>query len=181
MLPLAVCMVVTRNIFAWSFDRVVPRFLSDLNPRLHSPIKSTLLMCAIGVVFLWVWAYTTYLSVEINFILAISIAFVIPGFAAILYPYLRKDQYRNTPAAKYKIGGLPLIVLCGVISVVFYAYIAYECYVTPATSGPVSAGVIALIAATFIVAPMIYWAARYYHLRKEGIDISIAFKEIPPG
>ena len=181
LLPVAVAMVVTRNIFAWSFDRVVPRFLSDINPRTHSPIKSTLLMCAIGVVFLWVWAYTTYLSLEINFILALSIALIIPGFAAIVYPYWRKDQYTNTPAAKYKIGRLPLIVLCGIISVVFYAYIAYECYITPAISGPVSASVISLIAATFIVAPIIYYGARYYHQRREGIDISSAFKEIPPG
>lgn len=181
LLPVAVAMVVTRNIFAWSFDRVVPRFLSDLNPRTHSPIKSTVLMCVIGVVFLWLWTYTTYLSLEINFILAISIAFIIPGFAGILYPYVKKDQYTNTPAAKYKIGGLPLIVLCGAISVVFYVYIAYECYVTPAISGPVSASVLGLIAATFIVAPIIYYAARTYHLRREGLDISTAFKEIPPG
>jgi APA family basic amino acid/polyamine antiporter len=183
LLPVAVCMVVTRNIFAWSFDRVVPRFLSDVNPRTHSPIKATVLMCIIGVVFLYVWAYYPgILNYELNFILALSLAFIIPGIAAILYPYWKKDQYTNTPAARYKIGGLPLIVLCGVVSVIFYVYIAYECYVVPGVSGlPLGPSAIGLIAATFIVAPVIYYIARWYHLRHEGIDISSAFKEIPPG
>jgi APA family basic amino acid/polyamine antiporter len=181
LLPVAVAMVVTRNIFAWSFDRVVPRFLSDLNPRTHSPIKTTLLMCVIGVIFLWLWAYTSYMTQYINFIFALALAYIIPGIAAIVYPYLRKDQYRNTPAAKYKIGGLPLIVLCGVISTIFYIYISYECYVTPVISGPTGVVSIALIIGTFVAAPIIYYAAKYYHMRKEGIDISSAFKEIPPG
>jgi len=183
LLPVAVCMVVTRNIFAWSFDRVVPRFLSDVNPRTHSPIKSTLLMCVIGVFFLYIWAYyPSILNDELNFILALSLAFIIPGVAAIVYPYWRKEQYTNTPAAKYKIGGLPLIVLCGAVSVVFYIYIAYECYVVPGVTGlPLGPSAIGFIAGTFIIAPIIYYFARWYHLRHEGIDISTAFKEIPPG
>lgn len=183
LLPVAVCMVVTRNIFAWSFDRVVPRFLSDVNPRTHSPIKSTLLMCVIGVVFLYIWAYyPSILNYELNFILAIALAFIIPGIAAMVYPYWKKDQYTNTPAAKYKIGGLPLIVLCGAISIVFYIYIAYECYIVPSVTGlPLGPQAMGMILATFIVAPIIYYAARWYHLRHEGIDISTAFKEIPPG
>jgi len=183
LLPVAVCMVVTRNIFAWSFDRVVPRFLSDVNPRTHSPVKATVLMCIIGVFFLYAWAYyPSLLNYELNFILALSLAFIIPGIAAIVYPYLRKEQYTNTPAAKYKIGGLPLIVLCGAVSVVFYIYIAYECYVVPAVTGfPLGPQAIGMIVATFVIAPIIYYAARWYHLRHEGIDISTAFKEIPPG
>jgi len=181
LLPVAVAMVVTRNIFSWSFDRVVPRFFSDLNPHTHSPIKTTVIVCLIGVIFAWVWAYTTYLTLEINFILALSIAFIIPGIAGIMYPYFKKDQWTNTPAARYKIGSLPLIVVCGAVSVVFYIYLAYECYVTPAISGPVGVGVISLIAATFVAAPIIYYVSRWYHMRKEGIDIGVAFREVPPG
>lgn len=182
LLPVAIAMVVTRNMFSWSFDRVVPSFFSDLNPHTHSPVKSTVIVCLIGLIFAWLWAYTTYLTLEINFIWALSIAFIIPGLAAIVYPYVKKGTlYKNTPAERYKIGRLPLIVLCGIISVVFYTYIAYECYVTPAISGPVGVSVIALILGSFIAGPVIYYAAKFYHTRKDGIDISAAFKEIPPG
>ena len=180
-LPVAIAMVVTRNIFAWSFDRVVPRFLSDINPRTHSPIKTMLLLAAIGIVFLYFWVYTSVFALMTNFILGISLACIIPGIAAIVYPYLRKEQWANTPAARYKIGSLPLIVLCGAVSIVFFAYIAYACYVTPGISGPTGVPAMSLILASFVITPIIYYVARWYHLRHEGIDISTAFKEIPPG
>ena len=33
-------LVITRNIFAWSFDRVAPSAIADVNERFHTPVKA---------------------------------------------------------------------------------------------------------------------------------------------
>lgn len=38
----------------------------------------------------------------------------------------------------------------------------------------------ALIASPFIAGIVIYYVMRAYRLKKEGIDINLTFKEIPP-
>ncbi len=184
MFPVAVGMVVTRNIFAWSFDRVAPRFFSDINRRSHSPIKTILVFTVVALVFLYIFVYTTIFTLLVNAILALSLAYIIPGIAAVVYPYVKKEQYEKSPAARYKIGKLPVIVICGVVSIGYYLFLSYAAYTTSGVCGcssPSALPALGLIALSFVIAPIIYFIARSYHIRKEAVDISMAFKEVPPG
>ncbi|MEM4297367.1 MAG: hypothetical protein QW815_03245, partial [Nitrososphaerota archaeon] len=89
-----------------------------------------------------------------------------------------------SPIAKYKVGPIPLISIAGAITSAFFIYIAYSILTTPALTimtGPAGAEAITVIIVSFILGPIIYYGMRAYRLRKEGIDISLAAKEIPPG
>jgi len=50
---------------------------------------------------------------------------------------------------------------------------------TPAYSGPVAPLYIGLTLVPYVVAVVIYLGAKYYS-RSKGLDLGLAFKEIPP-
>jgi amino acid transporter len=39
----ATFLIATRNMFAWSFDRILPDKVSDVNPRTHSPVVANVI------------------------------------------------------------------------------------------------------------------------------------------
>ncbi|MEM4297366.1 MAG: amino acid permease, partial [Nitrososphaerota archaeon] len=89
-----VFMVIIRNIFAWSFDRVIPIALSDINRRFKSPLKASVIVFIAAIVFLTLYIYVPGIfALILNFLLGASIAFIIPGIAGIVFPWRRKDLY----------------------------------------------------------------------------------------
>jgi APA family basic amino acid/polyamine antiporter len=37
-------MIATRNLFAWSFDRLAPAGVAEVNERLHTPVTATIIV-----------------------------------------------------------------------------------------------------------------------------------------
>jgi amino acid transporter len=167
-----------RAFFAMAFDRVAPAKLADVNERTHAPITGLVVCTIIGIVCL-IWAIfsPTFMTV-----IVIAGLFGIPpitlvGISAIVFPYRLKDLYK-TSAAKLEVLGIPLVVIAGVVSVIaeiLYGYVAYK-YLLPqsqwALATVVTVGVIVTSAVLYFVA----YAVR----KREGMDISLVFKELPP-
>jgi len=173
-------MVIIRNMFAWAFDRVIPTSLADVSRRFRSPVKATILAFIISIIFLYIYVYTDIFVLLVNFIMAVSIAFIIPGIAGIVFPFRARELYQQSPIAKFKVGPIPLISIAGFISAIFFAVLVYTSYVTPGVFGPTGLPALSFILFSMILPLIIYYSSRWYHLRREGIDISLAFKEIPP-
>jgi len=53
--PLVIAL--TRYLFAWSFDRIAPESLADVNDKFHVPIKATLLITIIGILGVLLYAF----------------------------------------------------------------------------------------------------------------------------
>lgn len=180
-LGVSILFTISRNMFAWSFDRVTPSALADVNPRTGTPIKAVIVMTIIGLFFAYSTNYLIGLLGEIFSYgtAGIFIAFLFVAIAAIVFPYRRKDLFATaTPPSNKKIGGVPLITIVGVISFISSVIVIYA-LVKPVANGTFSTVFFEGIVPTFIVGAIIY-AISYFVRKREGIDLSLIQREIPP-
>ena len=113
-------------MLASSLDRVLPDKLAYVNSRTHSPIVA-LIVSAIGCeAFLYLIIYQTSSTSYFDTAgLATQIAYILISVTAILFPYRKKQIYEASPAAKYKIGGLPILTIAGILALIVNLFIAY--------------------------------------------------------
>ena len=172
----------TRIMLAASLDRVLPERLSYVTSKTHSPLVA-LVVSAIGCeAFLYLIVYQyNYLGYFSTAGLATQIAYILISLTAIVFPYTKKKIYEASPAAKYKIGGLPILTLAGVLALIVNLYIAYIFIFGPELGflSISTTGSIEFIVGIFLACFIIYWIA--YGVRKsQKIDLSLSFAEIPP-
>jgi len=168
-----------RSVFAWSFDRVLPAKLSDVNEKTHSPLP------AIGVVAVLVIAIFTWSIFSTSFFTLLSmgllcgvICICIVGVAAIVMPYRRKELYKTSPA-NINWGKVPVLVILGVLSIIVMAGMTYIFIAYPAIGVTHWWYVPIFFASVVGVGLGIYYVSKSVNQRN-GVDISLAYKELPP-
>ena len=174
--------ITTRSMFAWSFDRLLPSFIADINDRYHAPMKAILLVAVLASLMAALSLYTTYVGFAFNLTLAVVSSFVFAGVAAAVFPYSKKARnlYEQAPPiVRKKVAGIPIITIIGTLEAVIFAYLTYLDGTSPALSGPINPASLGLIGIMYIVPFVIYYAAKSYQ-KRHGIDLGLVFKEIPP-
>jgi APA family basic amino acid/polyamine antiporter len=173
-------MICTRNIFAWSFDSVMPRQLATVSERTHAPWVSAIVITAIAAVLLALYVFTSFFTIVVNYIVIFSIAFWLTSFAAILLPYRRPDLFDQAPeAARRRIGGIPVISLLGVGNLALFTLILIASFKTPAFSGPTGGRAIAFVVGIYVVGAILYLVSHAVQKRR-GVNLDLLYKEIPP-
>jgi len=171
----AFLIVATRYIFAFSFDRVLPTKLSNVNERLHFPLNATILSFIAALVFLVLTTFTTLIGQYLN-VTAIAVLVWAAGSAvAIILPYKKKEIAASLPGAKWKV---PFITIVGAFSMVLMLIAFYFAVTTPGV-GPSTPGSNAIMVGIFLSGALIYGVS-YAIRKKQGLDFSLAFSEIPP-
>jgi len=171
---------IGRNIFAWSMDRLIPEKLSEVSPRFHTPTYTNLAIFVVCELFLMVTAAFPDAFWTILFSTVIGPAFscmFLPGITAALLPYRRRDIYEVSPV-KREIGGIPVITIFGVIAAAYMIFMVYE-YVSWPQFGISDPLPLFLNFGMILIGIALYWIIRYIR-RRQGVDIDLAFKEIPP-
>jgi hypothetical protein len=117
----------------------------------------------------------------LNFTLMYTIALAIGGITGAVFPYLKKTKplYERSPIAHLRIGGIPLVTILGILTFISMSYLAYAAGLNPViggTNNPVALGVLLMV---FIGSGALYFIALAYH-KSKGLDISIAFHDLPP-
>jgi amino acid transporter len=171
--------VPTRNIFAYSFDRVLPAKLASVDKR-GVPYYTVILYAIIAYFSVYVnvfqgwFAFTAYA----NFGWWIAAAIVM--FAAAWFPFKRKDIFESSPKiVRYKIGPVPLITLCGGIGIFLSLFISYST-ILPAFAGfPINPWWVASMLFVMVAGAIIY-AVSYLYQRSRGVPMDLATKELPP-
>jgi hypothetical protein len=93
-----------------------------------------------------------------------------------LFPYVRKNTFdAGPPIAKTRIGGIPLLSIAGGITTVTMVASAVSNSASILASPIALAGTLSL----FLVGGIFYYVAKAVRTR-EGLDVSLLFKEIPP-
>jgi len=170
----------SRNIFAWAFDRVLPGKIADVSTRFRSPVVAMALIAILAEIGVYFSIYTT-IFVQINFVLFAVITMLVPVLAVIVYPFVKKEQWASGPSlVKKSIGGLPLMTLIGIVTFGYLLWMIYASYAYPAVGGYITMNTVATFATVFIAGLVVFQLARWYRLKKEGLDIGLTFKEIPP-
>lgn len=171
----------TRIMLAASLDRVLPQKISYVNPRTHSPLVA-LIIAALGCeAFLYV---IIYLPNDTGFFataaLGAQVAYILISVTAIVFPFRMKKVFEGSPAAKYKIGGFPVLSIMGILALIVNLWIGYVLLASPLAVVPVSTDTsVAFVIGIFVACLIIYsiaWGVR----KRQGIELEMSFREVPP-
>jgi len=177
-----VYMQIVRCLFAWSIDRLVPDKISEVSPRFHSPIFATLVTSGaieLFLVLLMVFQNQFYTIYALTVIGPAFSCLFLPGISGMLLPYLKKDVYEASPA-KREVAGIPVISIFGAIQVIWMLLMAY--WYTAAYPGfglPPGSWGFYLNFMSIPIGFVLYSIIKALR-KRQGIDISLAFKEMPP-
>lgn len=184
----------TRVIFAAAFDRLLPEKMAEVDPRTRAPVYAMLAMIIPGLIISALYVYNVSLfgnpaqSLTLASTLVIAVTYLGSTVAAILLPYIKKDLYEASPIAKYKVGGIPLLTVAGVIFLIFLLFLLFEWILDPnalygigysiSDKGVKNIGSIVYMGLMYVLAIVIYLAAKYYR-KGRGVDLDKIYKEIP--
>jgi len=173
--------VPIRNVFAWSFDRILPLKFADVDSR-GVPRYSTLLYIIIGYISLYLAVYTTFLSYMAYTNFGFNIAYAIVMFSAAAFPFMKKtrDIWNNAPSiVKAKIGPLPILTPVGVIAGALCLFVSYSSML-PAYTGMAITPVDAACITVLFPAALVIYAISYAYQKSKGVPIDLVAKELPP-
>jgi len=167
---------VDRSMLAWSLDRMAPEKLGYVSDRYHTPVVAIVVCMIVAIAFLALYAFTPWFG-TLSLIEALSIIWGACMLVGALMPYLKRDVWAKSPAAKYQIAGVPLITISGLLGTAAFAYVIYLLWNDTVAAGHtnLSVGVQLGLFAAGLVA---FLAVKYVRARR-GVDIAYAFKEIP--
>ena len=168
----------TRVGFAMAFDRMGPEWWAKLHPRTKTPVLSILFFTAMQLLF--ALAFLFYPVIEAYMGLCIITGIICLGATVLggtLWPYLHRETYEGSLAAKYKIGPIPVVTFFGVIYLFFTAVLLGLMLGTPDYGFHDLTGWVPLVA-MYGFCTIFYFYYKWKR-KREGIDISMIYKEIP--
>ena len=168
----------TRVIFAAAFDRILPEKVADVSERRHVPYWALLLMLVPSIVVSWLYVYTSdFATFILDATLVIAVTFFGTSIAAMILPYRKKRLYENSPIARYKVAGIPLITITGAITAAFLGFNLYHWFTNDlyAVNNSTSLWFMAIMYLLALVIYVVAWFVR----RSQGINLSAIHREIP--
>ncbi len=163
-------MAVARYILALSFDRFLPSKFAYVSPRFNSPAVAHIFDLVLAIILVGATAfYYGQFSALSATAIGPMLFFMFVAIASVLYGIRRKSEPSNV-----RMG----LVIAGALSAIVFAYVSYEFAILPSIYGGNTLSYAFLLAS--FVGGLILYTAQKYHLKKQGIDLSLAFKELPP-
>jgi APA family basic amino acid/polyamine antiporter len=167
----------TRMLFAWSFDRVIPKQVAKVDPRTGSPLVATVITVIVCEILLAL--YGSGQITFINPILLIGPVWFTGCLCAVLMPYMphSRDFYKKSRINKSWLG-VPVITLFGIGGVIFWIISLYMALTTDALGANAWSNV--RIAIVTFAAPLVYFIGMRLYRRRQGLELDSTFAELPP-
>ncbi len=180
----------SRIMLAASLDRALPEWFGRIGRRFRQLVNVGFVYLIMGAIVGYFYDCPTILGISCpsptfyTYTVAASmVSSIFQWFtmlAAIIFPFRAqmKDVWRVSPASRYVVAGIPLISLGGVIGISLQTVLLwYEVTVNNLfiNSPPSMAGMFGLLAALFV-----YWWLVYGYWKRKGLDLSLAYREVPP-
>jgi amino acid transporter len=177
--PFVYFWIPSRYFFAWSFDRIIPSKIAEVNKRFRTPHYSVLSITVLCCLMFIVYWFTSWPATFTLATFLWIVCFTIPGIATMIFPYRMKELFNSSPGwMRSKIAGIPSLTILGFLTTIGFGYIGYLAVANPLITPLTEWG--GVIAAAIVIACfIIYYASRSYH-KSHGLDTDLAFKEIPP-
>ncbi|MGC9105566.1 MAG: APC family permease [Thermoprotei archaeon] len=173
--PLAVAL--TRYLFAWAFDRILPSWVADVNPKYAIPVKATAIVLALGFLGVVLYAYVPAISL-VDVTVVFEIGYAVFAISVALMPYVRRQIYETAVPFKRRLLGVPVITWVGLFA---FGFLVYTIYITLGNEVllPINTETLASLGVIYGLGALIY-AVSYFWNKRNGIDITQVFKYIPP-
>lgn len=179
---IVVFLTFSRNLFAWSFDRVMPSAFSDVNERTHTPIKAISIMLVVSFLYVYmtIYQYGVMASYYSYGTAGEIIGIALVSIAAAAYPFVRKDFFETAdPVVKSKLFGIPVITILSILTIVVSSLVVYA-IILPTIAGIQFVTILVEgIIPTYIIGIVLFaiaWGVR----RRQGIDLSLLHRDLPP-
>ena len=134
-----------------------------------------------SIVFMWLIAYKA-----IAFLTLIEVLLVVWGAvmaSAIIFPRTRRQFFDASPASRVTVAGIPLMSISGALSVAFFVYMIYLLWNDPIAAGPlINSDHVTKefwIMLGVIVGGAVWYVGTLFYRRRQGIDLDLAFRQIP--
>jgi amino acid transporter len=127
----------TRVIFAAALDRMLPEWVSNIEPRTKTPVNALLLMVIPSVIISILYAYNiaSFQTIVLDATLVIAVTFLGTTLAGILLPWRQKGIFDGSPIARYKVASW----LGWLVMALFTVAAGYLIYLTVNLGGQVFA------------------------------------------
>ena len=170
----------TRMIFAAAFDRVLPEAAARVSDRRHVPWVALLFIMIPSIFVSWLYAYQAgFSALTLDASLVIAVTFLGSAVAATILPWWKPKIYENSPVARYKVAGLPLVSVAGAVTVLVLGWTIWEWLSNSLYGiGVGNAQSIKYLGALYGIAVLVYVASWLYR-RSQGVDLSAIHGEIP--
>jgi basic amino acid/polyamine antiporter, APA family len=171
----------SRIMLAASLDRVWPEWFGRVGRRFRQLVNVGITYLIMGIIVGYLYnfvgafySYTLYTSLAASFFQFFTM------LAAIVFPYRKrmKSIWDTSPAKRWVIAGVPAIVLGGIAglalqgTLIYYELTVANLFIN-STSTLTGFGVL-------IIGLAIYWFATKFYLKGKGVDVELAFREVPP-
>ncbi len=166
-----------RAIVAWAFDQVAPAPIATISEKHHTPIVAITVTTIVNLIFMALFVFTPWFSKIVILIEAAVLAWAVVLGAGIFFPYLRPQLYEKSPLAGKTVFGLPIMTVgcfLGFIAAMFYFWTLYS---DPNAAGHEPTQVM-IVAGVFVLGLVFYYVMKFIK-QSQGIDVTLAFKEIP--
>ena len=172
-------LTATRNILAWALDGQAPAKISEVNENTHSPLFAIAVSAVLGVGFLWLYAYDSAFSTISGFFGQVCGTFLLTSIGAIVFPYTQKDMFEASPVA-WRVAGVPVLSILGVLSALGMGLIAWAFLNDPQSGISFSQPFMIYVNLGVFVSGFVYFYGAKFLQARQGVDINLAFAEIPP-
>ncbi len=172
-------LLVSRSMFAWSFDRIMPARLSYVDPRTRSPVIAIAIVTLLAIGSTAIYAFTTWFT-AISVLLGLSLTLLITAVGGIVLPYRQKEMVANSPYAR-RVAGIPILSLVAALALVCFGLAIAVILWDPGSGASLSAnpGKLWLALGIYAIAFVIYFVSRAVR-SSQGIDLSLTYRELPP-
>jgi len=180
---------VTRNMLAWSLDRLAPEMLSRVSPRFHTPVPALIVCGIICEISVFLYAYVPAFGFIVGLVGAF-ITFLITSLSAAILPFRKKELFESSPF-NWRWGGVPVISILGGLA--FLGVLAVQVTalmdpssgisILPSRDAGSGAGIpftMFLVNLGVLFSGLIIFMIIKAIRKAQGINIDYAFKEIPP-
>jgi amino acid transporter len=166
--------IFSRYSLSFSLDRLFPRWMGNVTRRTHQPWSGIVVVSVVGLILLPLVVYY-YANVYTPFVFLLF-------FLPMITVGLTSLSLISLGIRKKRIG----YEIAGAVSFVVTVVSAYLVSTLPLlgsalvfTPSNQTTGYVAVLG-VFVGSALWYWGARNFHRRKHGVDIALAFKELPP-
>lgn len=166
-----------RAMVAWAFDRIAPGPLGTISPTRHTPTVAIWVGVVITIIFMALFVFTDYFKTIVIMIEAALLAWSIVLAAGVFFPYLRPHIYEKSPVARKKILGLPMMTVACALGFLGSQFYFWTLFFDDVAAGH-KPDQLALVLGLFVIGVVFYFAMKAYRA-SQGVDVTLAFKEIP--
>jgi APA family basic amino acid/polyamine antiporter len=172
-------LLISRSMFAWSFDRIMPERLAYVDSHSRSPVVAIGVVTVLAIASTAIYAFTDWFS-TLSVLLGLSLTLLVTAAAGALLPYRQRAMVAASPYGR-TVAGIPLLTVVGGLAFIGFAAAIAILLWDPGSGASLSAnpGKLELALLVYVVAIAVYFVSRAIR-RRQGIDFELAYRELPP-